>query len=310
MKKLSLLIALLILVGLLAGCGGRTASVRDSAGTNSVMPEIGMSGSEGKAAADGDVYYDAAPSPRPPIDTGEAAILPGGERQVIKNAEVTLNVADLMEAARTIEVRVDAMGGMVTETNISNNAKDQLYGYLTLRVPSSKFAPLMTELAQWGEIETQRTYTQDVTEQYIDLEARTKNLKEQEQRLRDILAKASTVEEILKVERELERVRGESESLTGRFNYLRNRVDYSSISLQLREVSQELTVKPLGMADLGKRSTGALIKSLNGLLNALGNLVVFLFAALPVLIVIILLVLLGWIAFRKYVARNRSGDLE
>ncbi|MHB1418440.1 MAG: DUF4349 domain-containing protein [Bacillota bacterium] len=319
MKKSILMIALMILAVILAGCGTRNATSNETSAASVTasrdmvqpsMPELSIT--EQKAADTSNSYDmvatdDAGVVPPNPGEQAEAPIVEGVDRRVIKNAEVTLKVDELIIAARAIEGRVDAMGGMVTESNVSASSKDLTSGYLTLRVPSDKFTPLMTELAKMGEVESQRTYSQDVTEQYIDLEARVNNLKEQEQRLREILDKANNVDEILKVERELERVRGESESLTGKLNYLRNRVDYSTINIQLLETGQNVVVKTNGVTGLGKRSTSALIGSLNGLFNAFGNLVVFLFAALPVLAVLALLILIVWF-IRKRLVRGGPQD--
>ncbi|MGB9887774.1 MAG: DUF4349 domain-containing protein [Moorellales bacterium] len=84
-------------------------------------------------------------------------------------------------------------------------------------------------MPELGEVKTQRVYSEDVTEDYIDLEARVKTLTAQKERLTELLERARTVEDILKVEKKLERVRAERESLSGKLNYLRHRVTYARV---------------------------------------------------------------------------------
>ncbi len=74
-----------------------------------------------------------------------------------------------------------------------------------------------------------------MTEEYIDPEARLSNLQKQEKRLTEILNMSKTVEEVLSVKKELERVRGEIDSLTGRLQYLDNRIDYATIDIRIAE---------------------------------------------------------------------------
>ncbi|MEE8114793.1 MAG: DUF4349 domain-containing protein, partial [Nitrososphaerales archaeon] len=79
------------------------------------------------------------------------------------------------------------------------------------------------------------TMSDDVTEEYVDLQARLTNLDRQEARLQEILGLARNVDEVLKIENELERVRGEIERLTGRINYLESNVAMSTISVNLNQ---------------------------------------------------------------------------
>lgn len=93
-------------------------------------------------------------------------------------------------------------------------------------------------------MKNQRLYTDDVTEEYVDLEARAGTLSAQERRLTQVLEKAETVEDILRVEKELERVRANREALTGKLHYLRHRVSYSRVTIDVIKSEESLPVTP------------------------------------------------------------------
>jgi predicted nuclease with TOPRIM domain len=92
----------------------------------------------------------------------------------------------------------------------------------------------VSEIGTYGKVLDERTTSEDVTERYIDLKARLNNLQMEEQSLVELLAKTKTVDEILRVEQELARVRGEVESLQGQINYLDRNVAMSLITVSLR----------------------------------------------------------------------------
>ena len=97
----------------------------------------------------------------------------------------------------------------------------------------------MNELATLPDVVVrQRSISaQDVTEEFIDISARLENMQRHEVRLREILAKANTVEEILKVEKELATARGQIESVTARLKALSGRIDFSTVTLRISEVT-------------------------------------------------------------------------
>lgn len=123
---------------------------------------------------------------------------------------------------------------------------------------------------------------QDVTLHYVDLEARIRNAERQEERLLEILGKAETVEDILRVEQELARVRGQLEAMTAEFRYLSDQVDFSTISVSLKETpTASPTITASGLRGVWQRGVAGLVNSVNAMLTGLGSGLVFLFTALP-----------------------------
>ncbi|MBS7609065.1 DUF4349 domain-containing protein [Candidatus Bathyarchaeota archaeon] len=156
------------------------------------------------------------------------------DRMVVKTASVSLETPDVVSATRQIEALAASFEGYVVQSNLGNQSGTR-WGYVSFRVPATHFLETLEALKAYGSIKERRIQNQDVTEQYVDLDSRLRNLERQEGRLLEILVMAKTVSEVLEVERELERVRGEIERLTGQLNYLRQSVEMSLIQVYLTE---------------------------------------------------------------------------
>ena len=175
--------------------------------------------------------------------------IPGGqpaaqERLVIYNAHVSLETTDIEGGLGKIRQLAQIYGGYVTSSSRSTYGV-QSRAEMSIRVPKEKFHAAVQEIETYGRVLDEGTTSEDITQQYIDLEARLSNLQEQEERLREILDVAKTVDEILRVESELARVRGEIDSLQGQINYLEGNVEMSLISVALIEPAPPFT--PPGM---------------------------------------------------------------
>lgn len=106
----------------------------------------------------------------------------------------------------------------------------------SLRIPAPELAPALTELRALGRVQNESQSGEEVTQQHTDLVARLKNYRESEERLQSILRqRTGKVEEVLQVEEEIERVRGEIESMEADQKALEHRVDFASVDLQLNE---------------------------------------------------------------------------
>jgi hypothetical protein len=133
---------------------------------------------------------------------------------------------------------------------------DRASASIRIRVRSERLEETADALANLG-IETYRSIeVVDVTGDWVDLEARLKNHIALRNRLKDLLAEASGVEEILKIETELARVQGEIDAMTARFNAMKGQVSLASLSLNLQERSIP------GPAGIATRGIGWTIKKL------------------------------------------------
>lgn len=152
-------------------------------------------------------------------------------RILIRSGSLDLRAKDL-EATKTRIERITAdLGGRVQDWSL----RDGKWLDMTLRVPAKSLDEAMDRLATLGRVTGRSLRARDVTEALIDLEARLRNLKALRDRLRSYLDKASNLEEILKVERELARVQSEIESLEARLKILRDQVAMSELDVRVKK---------------------------------------------------------------------------
>jgi len=199
------------------------------------------------------------------------------ERMVIYNAYVSLETGDIQGTLTKIRSLAESYGGYVAGSSRSSYGV-QATAEITIRVPKDKFHVAVQEIETYGKVLDERTTSEDVTQQYIDLKARLENLQRQEKRLNEILGMAQTVDEVLNVERELERVRGEIESLQGQINYLERSVAMSVITVGLKEPLPPFT--PPGM-DWGETFESAL----RGFFAVVRGLIILVVSLLPLVVI-------------------------
>lgn len=166
------------------------------------------------------------------------------ERKIIRNANLTIEVASPGDSQRRIVSIAEAHQGFVvtseaTQRTTEDKTKPEITVNLVVRVPAAQFNQAMEEIRAVGARVTQEKITgQDVTEEFIDLEARMKNQKALEAQFLEIMKRASKVEEALNVQQELAEVRTEIEKLEGRRRFLENQASLSTINVTLQPPTQ------------------------------------------------------------------------
>jgi hypothetical protein len=158
------------------------------------------------------------------------------DRRLIKNGTLVFKVGDVSEAKKQIDKLVKENNGYPS-TETQTNYDERLQYNLTVRVPASGFDEFINNVLKLAsKVESKNITTEDVTEQFIDTEARLKTKKELEIRFREILKQAKTVEEILSIESQLSNVRTEIESAEGKLNYLKSQISMSTLTITYYEV--------------------------------------------------------------------------
>jgi len=154
------------------------------------------------------------------------------ERKIIKEGVITFETVDLKRTESLITETVNEMGGYVASDNVFSNA-NRITHRMTVRVAADKFDQLLAKISESAEKLDRKTISAlDVTEEYIDVEARLKTKKELESRYKELLIKAKTVEDLLSIEKEIGTLRTEIESIEGRLGYLQDRVSLSSLTIE------------------------------------------------------------------------------
>lgn len=157
------------------------------------------------------------------------------ERKLTKNGTIRFETSDLNKTKQLIIGTVSSLKGYVSNDNISES-NNRTENTLTIRVPADRTDSLIAVVeSNASKIDYKSIDVQDVTEQYIDLDTRVKTKKEVETRYRELLTKANTVEEILRIEEQIGNIRAEIESAEGRLRYLSNQVQFSTLNVTFYE---------------------------------------------------------------------------
>jgi len=229
---------------------------------------------------------------------------PGGlERKIIYTANVDLVVESFEGVPAKVEALTQQFGGYVARTKISGSPGRPRSGEWSLRVPVVSYAKFLAAAQQLGEVRSVSQNSQDVSEEYYDVEARIRNAKKEEERLLKLLdTAAGKLQEILQVERELARVRGEIEQMEGRIRVLDNLTALTTVDLRIDEIKNYVPEEAPTYATRVRRtwgeSTSALVTTAQGLSIALVALVPWLVVLLPAALVV-------WLAARLARRRRR-----
>jgi hypothetical protein len=169
---------------------------------------------------------EEAPAPRPSSASPSAASPHGGsvaasqgvtaphekKRKVILNYSIYLEVQEFEKAVDSLIKLAESSGGHVLKNNSNSQDKSYKWAQVGIRVPSTKVGNALTTIRGLGTVERENSTAEDITEGYVDLEARIKNAKVAEARLLQLSQKAGKLADVLEIEKEISRVRGEIES--------------------------------------------------------------------------------------------------
>lgn len=217
----------------------------------------------------------------------------------IKTGGMTFKSDNLDDDYKKIMALLPGFKAYVENENQTKSEQRIQYD-LTIRVPSDRYDSLYNSLSNLaGRVEHKYTNIQDVTERYYDLQTRIRNKQALEQRYIDLLAKASEVKDMLEIERQLNEVRTEIESLQGQFNYLSQQVSLSTLQLSFYEIL------PYTYEDSQRPGFGNRI--LSALSNGWKGLQVFVLGLVTIwpLYVLVAFGILLFIVIRKQVKKRR-----
>ncbi len=155
------------------------------------------------------------------------------ERKLIKTGRIEFETDDIAETRNIIFASLDQHEGYISSDE-ENSYGGRRRNTIVVRVPADHFDVLLRDItAGVTKFDQKVIETKDVTEEFLDVEARLRTKKELEKRYLALLNRANSVSEILEVERELGTLRSEIESTEGRFRYLQSRVSFSTLSISI-----------------------------------------------------------------------------
>jgi len=229
------------------------------------------------------------------------AVPPAEERLIVRTGSISLLVEDTEESLAKIEALASELGGYVTDSN-SWKVNEQLHATITIRVPAESFDEARKRLKEAAlEIQSENTSAQDVTEEYVDLEARLTYLEETETELRELLRSAQErgekAEGILAIYQELSNIGIQVEQTKGRMQYLERSAAMSALTVNLTPKEEVQVVEPgWDWPRTVRESLRDLVRALQFLADVATR---FIITLLPILIIAALpFAVLGWLVWQ------------
>lgn len=213
--------------------------------------------SEGKSmilSSESDKYDDESNKPSSKDKTSIKTDIKNSieiERKIIKTGNIGLDVKDLQETEKKLEIKIKEYGGYISSSSLYTTT-----GSIVLKIPSDKFDGFVQIVTEFGKITNKSVEAQDVTKKYYDIKKRIETKKILQQRYESYLKNASKVDELLSIERELNNVTVEIESMELELKTLSHLVAYSTLTLNLNipgtnEITRYLPSMKNGFADFG-----------------------------------------------------------
>lgn len=218
----------------LAACGGSDPAPNGNVGPSAID-------AEGAAPRTQEAVFSADRSAGLQASGARMATAPEAtqefaDEKLIRRGSAILEVDSLEAAMDEVRALAERVNGIVADVRVRAGQSRWRQASMELRLPATHFDVAVAALEPIGTVEQLTLSTQDVTEEFMDLEARVENSRRLEERLLRLLAeRTGDLDQVLRAERELARVRGEIERVEGRLRYLQDRVDISRIQVTLKE---------------------------------------------------------------------------
>lgn len=258
-------IALLVVCIALVAATGCTSL---SSGSSTSPHSASMSDSSVRYATEAKLSYaSAAPMPVPtstPLPSGSAGS--GIETKIIKTASITLEVKDVPGAVETLKNIAAQKSGYISSTNVQNGYNNRLSGSVVIRVPQAEFENTLTGVKAIGTVKFSSTQGEDVTEEYVDIQAQNTSYQNQLAQYNEIMKKAVTISDVIEIQQQIDRVQTEL-----------NRIHLSTITVSLQEP------EPVG-GETGHNFVSTVNEGIAGFLGMIDSIIIIFVTLLPLII--------------------------
>ena len=204
------------------------------------------------------------------------------DRRLVRQATMSLEVDDVARASSDVAAVADELGGYVHSENLGSASRERTtstWGRVTIKVPTAKHAEAMRQVAGKGTLLSRSSSVEDVTTQYVDTKARVRTMRLGIQRIQRLLAKATSLDDVIALESELTTRESELETTLAQMKSLEERTSMSSISVELTtDAALASEEEETGFVAGLKRGWSAFLWSVTAVLTLLGALLPFVVA--------------------------------
>jgi hypothetical protein len=254
----------------------------------------GVTISEASDAASGVDAASQSGSGADPLQSVNGATTTG-PTMVIRIGQAFIEVEKVDPAILKIRQLTAQVGGYIANSSVSGGRDQIRQATMELKIPARRYDEAVGSLSTIGKVETVNSTAQDVGEEFVDVTARVNNARRLEERLINLLAnRTGKLDEVLRVERELARVREEIERYEGRLRYLSSRVATSTLTITIHEASPLLGNSP---------GENPIVAALRQAWKNFVAVVAGVISSLGVVIPLALIGLAGWVSYRRWKKR-------
>lgn len=276
MKKV--LVSLLVGVGIFAlvGCGSSHKGTESYAMTEEAAYDYSDFGYETDAVmaeSYSEVAVETAAGSNEAETVGENAV---SSRKLITTVTMDAEATDFEECAANIKAKVAQCGGY-----IENESSEKKYGSYTIRIPSKNLETFLENVNDCSNVTYYSSSVEDVTLNYVDIEARISALRTEQKRLEEFMSQAETVEDIITIEDRLSEVRYELQSYESQKRTYDNKIDYSTVNLNISEVSN---YTPPVKATISARIKAGLSDNMLDFVETMEDIIVGIATVVPIII--------------------------
>lgn len=316
-KKLmiAMLSAAMALMLCFAGCSSNSKDMAD--GYNYAVTEDAAYTEPAEAPAPGAATaYEYGLDTSAYADMDKAKLNTGdmyGGRKIIRNYDISLATNTFDDDLAYINAKLSELGGYVLSSSLSGS-KPEAYGdsgrslSMTLRVPAEKASDFVSGVQQLGKVDYIHDYTDDVTDQYFDVDTRLAVLKDQLERLRTIMVETDNLADIITLEERISEVMLQIEELTGTLKRYDALIAYTTIDISINE--RNAISGPADTKGTGERISEGFTDTLNGVATFFVNFFVWFVSSLPVLIILAAITVAVVFIVKHAVKKNRAKKAQ
>ena len=286
---------------LLTGCGSsnKSASGEDYAAESAYEADYGVY-EEAEAPA---AYEDGSSS-----GTDSVGQVQNNEnRKLITTVNISAETDDMDKSLGAIENKVKALGGYIEKSDIYNGSYSSHVSRnasLTVRIPKERLDEFIEVIEGGNNITNKSVNVDDVTLSYVDTESRKNSLRTEEKRLLDIMEKAETVEDIIIIEDKLASVRYELESIESQLRSYDNKIDYSTVYIDLSEVR---VFTPVEEESALTRMGNGFKESMSDVIDGIVEFFIWVVVHIPQLIFLLIIAVLIFVICRIVLAASKKS---
>lgn len=246
MKKKIQILVMLLLVVLTAGCGAKSeeAIAYDMAAPTAEAPAAGEPMEE--AAVEEEMWDAEAGSSAAVTSTTGVESVNTTSQKLIKTVGMRVETKEFDDLMNNIKGRVEEIGGYIETSEISGNSyysqNGNRYAWLTLRIPADKLDGFVMIVEELGNVTSKRESVEDITLKYVDVASHKEALAIEQERLMELLEMAESMEDIITIESRLSEVRYELQSYESTLRTYDNKVNYSTVNMDIFEVERETKI--------------------------------------------------------------------